>query len=98
MRALSLSLLLIFPRVWIRKPPLSLANIMRTTADLLYRALTRPGRFDKVIAVPLPDIRGRVQILQHHMRDITISKDADPTVLARGTSGFSGADLHNMVK
>jgi ATP-dependent metalloprotease len=60
-------------------------------------ALTRPGRFDKVIAVPLPDIRGRVQILQHHMRDITISKDADPTVLARGTSGFSGADLHNMV-
>lgn len=63
-----------------------------------YRALTRPGRFDKVIAVPLPDIRGRVQILQHHMRDITIGTDVDPTILARGTPGFSGADLQNMVK
>jgi len=57
----------------------------------------RPGRFDRIIAVPLPDIRGRVQILQHHMRDVTASEDVDPTVLARGTPGFSGADLQNMV-
>jgi len=60
-------------------------------------ALTRPGRFDRVIAVPLPDIRGRVQILKHHMRDVVASKDVDPTILARGTPGFSGADLQNMV-
>jgi len=60
-------------------------------------ALTRPGRFDRVIAVPLPDIRGRVQILKHHMRDVTTSKEADPTILARGTAGFSGADLENLV-
>jgi len=60
-------------------------------------ALTRPGRFDKVIAVPLPDIRGRVQILKHHMRDVIASLEADPTILARGTAGFSGADLENLV-
>lgn len=64
----------------------------------VYRALTRPGRFDRVIAVPLPDIRGRAQILRHHMRDVISSKDADPAILARGTPGFSGADLQNMVK
>lgn len=51
-----------------------------------------------MIAVPLPDIRGRVQILQHHMHDVIASKDADPSILARGTPGFSGADLQNMVK
>ncbi|KAL0581752.1 i-AAA protease yme1 [Marasmius crinis-equi] len=60
-------------------------------------ALVRPGRFDRHIAVPLPDIRGRVQILQHHMQNVTTSKDVDPKILARGTSGFSGADLQNMV-
>lgn len=85
-----------------------------------YSALVRPGRFDRIIAVPLPDIRGRMQILQHHMRNITTSKSkfifitlklltgtllipgnilgVDPTILARGTPGFSGADLQNMVK
>ncbi|KAF9264692.1 ATP-dependent peptidase [Marasmius fiardii PR-910] len=60
-------------------------------------ALVRPGRFDRHIAVPLPDIRGRMQILQHHMKNVTTSKDVDSKVLARGTSGFSGADLQNMV-
>ncbi|PPQ71976.1 hypothetical protein CVT24_008193 [Panaeolus cyanescens] len=62
--------------------------------ESLDQALVRPGRFDRVIAVPLPDIRGRVQILQHHLRDITVNKGI---VLARGTPGFSGADLQNMV-
>ena len=62
------------------------------------RALVRPGRFDRIIAVPLPDVRGRVQILQHHMRNVIIGADADPMILARGTPGFSGADLQNMVK
>jgi ATP-dependent metalloprotease len=65
---------------------------------LLRSALTRPGRFDRIIAVPLPDIRGRVQILKHFMRDVITSKEADPTILARGTAGFSGADLENLVK
>ncbi|EEB89200.1 hypothetical protein MPER_12726, partial [Moniliophthora perniciosa FA553] len=60
-------------------------------------ALVRPGRFDRHIAVPLPDIRGRMQILQHHMKNVTTSQDVDAKVLARGTSGFSGADLQNMV-
>ena len=58
----------------------------------------RPGRFDRHIAVPLPDIRGRAQILVHHMKEIIIGPDVDPTILARGTPGFSGADLQNMVK
>ncbi|KIK08631.1 hypothetical protein K443DRAFT_672154 [Laccaria amethystina LaAM-08-1] len=65
--------------------------------ESLDQALVRPGRFDRIIAVPLPDVRGRVQILQHHMRDVTTSKDVDPKILARGTPGFSGADLQNMV-
>ncbi|KAF9464699.1 ATP-dependent peptidase [Collybia nuda] len=65
--------------------------------ESLDQALVRPGRFDRIIAVPLPDIRGRVQILQHHMRGVTTSKDVDPKVIARGTPGFSGADLQNMV-
>ncbi|KIK57837.1 hypothetical protein GYMLUDRAFT_46049 [Collybiopsis luxurians FD-317 M1] len=60
-------------------------------------ALVRPGRFDRHIAVPLPDVRGRVQILQHHMKGVTTSGDVDPMQLARGTAGFSGADLQNMV-
>jgi ATP-dependent Zn protease len=62
------------------------------------RALIRPGRFDRHIAVPLPDIRGRAQILVHHMKEIVVGPDADPMILARGTPGFSGADLQNMVK
>ncbi|KAH6918588.1 ATP-dependent peptidase [Coprinopsis sp. MPI-PUGE-AT-0042] len=65
--------------------------------ESLDQALVRPGRFDRVVAVPLPDIRGRAQILQHHMRNVTIAKDADPKILARGTPGFSGADLQNLV-
>ncbi|KAJ8584286.1 ATP-dependent metallopeptidase Hfl [Rhizopogon salebrosus TDB-379] len=60
-------------------------------------ALTRPGRFDRIIAVPLPDIRGRVQLLQHFMKDVVSGESVDPTVLARGTPGFSGAELQNMV-
>ncbi|KAJ7046779.1 ATP-dependent peptidase [Mycena alexandri] len=63
----------------------------------LDQALVRPGRFDRIIAVPLPDIRGRAQILKHHMKDVIIGKDVDTKILARGTSGFSGADLQNMV-
>ncbi|KAG5641287.1 hypothetical protein DXG03_005578, partial [Asterophora parasitica] len=65
--------------------------------ESLDQALVRPGRFDRIIAVPLPDIRGRVQILKHHMKGVTTSTDVDPKVLARGTPGFSGADLQNMV-
>ncbi|KAF8654142.1 hypothetical protein AX16_003672 [Volvariella volvacea WC 439] len=65
--------------------------------ESLDQALVRPGRFDRIIAVPLPDIRGRVQILQHHMRNVKAAADVDPKILARGTPGFSGADLQNMV-
>jgi len=60
-------------------------------------ALVRPGRFDKLVAVVLPDIRGRVQILQHYMHGVKVAKDVDAKILARGTPGFSGADLQNMV-
>ncbi|KAF7976298.1 hypothetical protein HWV62_5812 [Athelia sp. TMB] len=66
--------------------------------EALDPALTRPGRFDRIVAVPLPDIRGRTQILKHYMKDVTTSPEADVTILARGTAGFSGADLQNMVK
>ncbi|KAH9854180.1 ATP-dependent metallopeptidase Hfl [Lenzites betulinus] len=65
--------------------------------DSLDPALVRPGRFDKHVAVPLPDVRGRVQILQHHMKNVTTSTEVDTMVLARGTVGFSGADLQNLV-
>ncbi|KAF5330739.1 hypothetical protein D9619_005757 [Psilocybe cf. subviscida] len=65
--------------------------------ESLDQALVRPGRFDRHIAVPLPDVRGRVQIIQHHMKDIKISPGIDPKLLARATPGFSGADLQNMV-
>ncbi|KAG6814340.1 hypothetical protein H0H92_010925 [Tricholoma furcatifolium] len=65
--------------------------------ESLDQALVRPGRFDRTVAVPLPDVRGRVQILNHHMKNVTVGKDVDPKVLARGTPGFSGADLQNMV-
>ncbi|KZT11352.1 ATP-dependent metallopeptidase Hfl [Laetiporus sulphureus 93-53] len=65
--------------------------------DSLDPALVRPGRFDRHIAVPLPDVRGRVQILKHHMKDVVTEPGVDPMILARGTAGFSGADLQNMV-
>ncbi|KAJ3514840.1 hypothetical protein NLJ89_g2128 [Agrocybe chaxingu] len=65
--------------------------------ESLDQALVRPGRFDRTIAVPLPDIRGRVQILKHHMQGVVVGKEVDPKILARGTPGFSGADLQNMV-
>ncbi|GJJ12361.1 hypothetical protein Clacol_006602 [Clathrus columnatus] len=63
----------------------------------LDQALVRPGRFDRKIAVPLPDVKGRVQILKHHMKNVVTAEEVDPMVLARGTPGFSGADLQNMV-
>lgn len=64
--------------------------------QMLDKALTRPGRFDRNINVPLPDVRGRIQIIQHHMKNIKASKEIDPSLLARGTPGFSGAELENM--
>jgi cell division protease FtsH len=66
-------------------------------ADVLDKALLRPGRFDRQVMVGLPDIRGREQILRVHMRKVPISKDVQADVLARGTPGFSGADLANLV-
>ena len=65
--------------------------------DVLDPALLRPGRFDRQVVVPLPDIRGREQIIKVHMRKVPITPDVDPQVLARGTPGFSGADLANLV-
>ena len=65
--------------------------------DVLDPALLRPGRFDRQIVVSLPDIRGREQILKVHMKKVPIAEDVDPSILARGTPGFSGADLANLV-
>jgi len=65
--------------------------------DILDHALLRPGRFDRQIAVDRPDVKGREEILKVHVRKITIAPDVDLNVLARGTPGFSGADLANMV-
>jgi cell division protease FtsH len=65
--------------------------------DVLDPALLRPGRFDRQVVVPLPDIRGREQILQVHMRKVPLAPDVKPDILARGTPGFSGADLANLV-
>jgi cell division protease FtsH len=65
--------------------------------DVLDPALLRPGRFDRQVVVPLPDIRGREQILNVHMRKVPIGADVKADILARGTPGFSGADLANLV-
>jgi len=65
--------------------------------DVLDPALLRPGRFDRQVVVGLPDIRGREQILKVHMRKVPMSDDVEPAVIARGTPGFSGADLANLV-
>ena len=66
-------------------------------ADVLDKALLRPGRFDRQVIVGLPDIRGREQILMVHMRKVPIGPDVKADILARGTPGFSGADLANLV-
>lgn len=60
-------------------------------------ALTRPGRFDRNVVVPLPDVRGRIEILKHHMKGITRDVDVDASIIARGCPGMSGADLQNLV-
>ena len=65
--------------------------------DVLDPALLRPGRFDRQVVVPLPDVRGREQILKVHMRKLPLSDDVRPMIIARGTPGFSGADLQNLV-
>ena len=65
--------------------------------DVLDPALLRPGRFDRQVVVSLPDIRGREQILKVHMRKVPLDADVDASVIARGTPGFSGADLANLV-
>ena len=65
--------------------------------DVLDPALLRPGRFDRQVVVPLPDIRGREQILKVHMRKVPLDDDVKPALIARGTPGFSGADLANLV-
>lgn len=65
--------------------------------QMLDKALTRPGRFDRQVVVPLPDVRGRMAILKYHMRNMQIDTAINPDVIARGTPGFSGADMENLV-
>lgn len=65
--------------------------------ESLDKALTRPGRFDKEVIVDLPDVRGRVDILKHHMENVETAADVDPSLIARGTPGLSGAELMNLV-
>ncbi|QLB20147.1 ATP-dependent metalloprotease [Vespertiliibacter pulmonis] len=66
-------------------------------ADVLDNALTRPGRFDRQVMVGLPDVKGREQILKVHMRKVPLAPDVDPMIIARGTPGYSGAQLANLV-
>ncbi len=65
--------------------------------DVLDPALLRPGRFDRQVVVPLPDVRGREQILKVHMRKVPVADDVKASIIARGTPGFSGADLANLI-
>lgn len=65
--------------------------------ESLDKALTRPGRFDKEVIVDLPDVRGRIDILKHHMQNVETADDVDPSIIARGTPGLSGAELMNLV-
>src|SRR3546814_11722633 len=65
--------------------------------DVLDPALLRPGRFDRQVVVGLPDVKGREQILRVHMRKVPLSDNVEPMIVARGTPGFSGADLANLV-
>ncbi|EGW35729.1 uncharacterized protein SPAPADRAFT_58926 [Spathaspora passalidarum NRRL Y-27907] len=65
--------------------------------ESLDKALTRPGRFDKEVVVELPDVRGRIAILKHHMENVETADDVDPSIIARGTPGLSGAELMNLV-
>ncbi|KAH8670286.1 putative mitochondrial inner membrane i-AAA protease supercomplex subunit YME1 [Tricladium varicosporioides] len=65
--------------------------------ELLDKALTRPGRFDRNVVVGLPDVRGRMAILQHHMKKIVAAKDVSLQAIAQGTPGFSGAELENVI-
>ena len=65
--------------------------------DVLDPALLRPGRFDRQVTVPLPDIRGREAILNVHIKKVPLDKDIDLGIIARGTPGFSGADLANLI-
>ncbi len=65
--------------------------------DVLDPALLRPGRFDRQVVVPNPDVAGREKILRVHMKKVPLSSDVDPKIIARGTPGFSGADLSNLV-
>eukprot|EP00743_Colponemidia_sp_Colp-15_P004124 GILK01004452.1.p1 GENE.GILK01004452.1~~GILK01004452.1.p1 ORF type:complete len:407 (+),score=98.57 GILK01004452.1:894-2114(+) len=67
------------------------------TPDILDKALTRPGRFDKTVAVPLPDIEGRKQILDHYLSKVIVDPKVDSRIIARGTPGFAGADLANLI-
>src|SRR3546814_15253725 len=65
--------------------------------DVLDPALLRPGRFDRQVVVGLPDVKCREQILQVHMRKVPLSDNVEPMIVSRGTPGFSGADLANLV-
>ncbi|OUM52797.1 hypothetical protein BVG19_g2019 [[Candida] boidinii] len=65
--------------------------------DSLDKALTRPGRFDKIVSVDLPDVRGRIDILKQYLKKVACSKEVDPSVIARSTTGLSGAALKNLV-
>jgi ATP-dependent metalloprotease len=66
--------------------------------ETLDPALKRPGRFDRQVAVPLPDVRGRAEMLEYYLHDKPVASDVDPKLVARQTSGFSGADISNLVR